>query len=187
VTDIVAAAAGAHFLVPGARTLLDAGAEDARAIRVGPQGQAERFATNDRCAAGTGSFIRTAARMLGVSLEEAGRLSLNATEAADMSATCVIFAETEIISQIHAKTPRENIMLAIHDSMARRLAALAHRVGLEPVMVVSGGMGWDVGFVAALKRALEVEELVVPDPPDMVTAVGAAVLGTRALAQGAPA
>jgi activator of 2-hydroxyglutaryl-CoA dehydratase len=139
----------------------------------------ERFATNDQCAAGTGSFVRTAARMLEVPLDEAGRLSLKATELADMSATCVVFAETEIISQIHAKTPRENIMLAIHVSMARRLAALVHRVGAEEVLMVCGGMGWDVGFVEALRRALEVDHLEVPDPPDMVAAVGAAVLGVR--------
>ena len=96
-----------------------------------------------------------------------------------MSATCVVFAETEIISQIHAKTPRENIMLAIHVSMARRLAALVHRVGAEEVMMVCGGMGWDVGFVEALRKALDVDHLEVPDPPDMVAAVGAAVLGVR--------
>ncbi len=179
VTEIVAAAAGANFLVPRARTVMDVGAEDARAIRVGPQGQMERFATNDQCAAGTGSFVRTAARMLEVPLDEAGRLSLRATEAADMSATCVIFAETEIISQIHAKTPRENIMLAIHVSMARRLAALVHRVGAEEVMMMCGGMGWDMGFVEALRQALQVDRLEVPDPPDMVAAVGAAVLGVR--------
>jgi predicted CoA-substrate-specific enzyme activase len=179
VTEIVAAAAGANFLVPGARTVMDVGAEDARAIRVGPQGQMERFATNDQCAAGTGSFVRTAARMLEVPLDEAGRLSLQATEAADMSATCVVFAETEIISQIHAKTPRENIMLAIHVSMARRLAALVHRVGAEEVMMMCGGMGWDVGFVEALRQALQVDHLEVPDHPDMVAAVGAAVLGVR--------
>ena len=179
VTEIVAAAAGANFLLPEARTVMDVGAEDARAIRVGPEGQMERFATNDQCAAGTGSFVRTAARMLEVPLDEAGLLSLQATGVADMSATCVVFAETEIISQIHAKTPRENIMLAIHVSMARRLAALVHRVGAEEVMMVCGGMGWDVGFVEALRQALKVDRLEVPDPPDMVAAVGAAVLGVR--------
>ena len=179
VTEIVAAAAGANFLLPEARTVMDVGAEDARAIRVGPEGQMERFATNDQCAAGTGSFVRTAARMLEVPLDEAGLLSLQATGVADMSATCVVFAETEIISQIHAKTPRENIMLAIHVSMARRLAALVHRVGAEEVLMVCGGMGWDVGFVEALRKALDVDHLEVPDPPDMVAAVGAAVMGVR--------
>ena len=47
------------------------------------------------------------------------------------------------------------------------------------MMMVCGGMGWDLGFVEALRRALEVDHLEVPDPPDMVAAVGAAVMGVR--------
>lgn len=172
-TEIGASAKGACFLFPSARTVIDVGAEDSRAIKC-EQGGVKDFATNDKCAAGTGTFVEAMARALEVKLEDFGRLSLQATKAIPINAQCAVFAESEVVSLIHAKESKEDIARAINDAIAERVAAMAKRITPEKDIVLVGGTGRNVGFVESLKRALGAE-ILVPDFPEFVAALGAAL------------
>jgi (R)-2-hydroxyacyl-CoA dehydratese activating ATPase len=57
-------ARGAHFLIPQARTVIDIGCQDSKAIRLGERGMVDNFVMNDKCAAGTGRFIEVMAQAL---------------------------------------------------------------------------------------------------------------------------
>lgn len=174
ITEVGADAKGIVFLFPGARTVIDVGAEEARAIRVNDAGKVIDFATNEKCAAGAGAFTEAMARALEVELEEFGQLSLKSKAAVPMNAQCTVFAESEVVSLIHAKTPKEDIARAVHDAIADRVISMARRVGIEKEVALIGGVARNVGFVDSLKRDLGIE-LLVPEEPEFVTAFGAAL------------
>jgi benzoyl-CoA reductase subunit D len=174
VSEIAAATKGAHFLVPSARVVVDIGAEEGRAARCNGKGTVQDFAINEKCAAGAGSFVETMARALEVSTEEFAELSLKSKAVVPMNAQCIIFAESEVISLLHAKTPQVDISRAIHDGIADRVASMIRRVGIEKDLVLIGGVARNKGFIDALKRNLKVE-IKVPEEPEYVSALGAAL------------
>jgi len=167
------ALAGAYFF-PSARTVIDIGAEEARAVRCDEKGTMLDFVVNERCAAGAGTFIEAMARALEVKLEEMGPLSLKAERASPINATCVIFGESDVITLIHRQESKPEIARAIFDAMADRISSMVHRLGINPNVVLIGGVAKDVGFVASLKRKLGTD-LLIPENPEFAGALGAAL------------
>lgn len=174
-TEVGADAAGAIYLFSSARTVIDVGAEEGRAIKVDENGKVVDFAINERCAAGAGAFTEAMARALEVPLTELGPLSLTSTKAVPMNAQCAVFAESEVVSLIHQKTEKQDIARAVHDAMASRITSMARRVGVEPEVCLIGGVANNPGFVDSLKRDLEME-ILIPEDPEFVSALGAALL-----------
>jgi benzoyl-CoA reductase subunit D len=175
VDDIKAMAKGAIFYSPTARTVIDVGAEEGRAARIDEKGNPVDFAVNEKCAAGAGAFIEAMARALEVAIEEMGPLSLQSDKKIPMNAQCVIFAESEVVGLIHAQTDKPDISKAIHDAMAGRIATMIRRIGVNEGITMLGGVGRNPGFIAALRRELKIENILVPDEPEYGSAVGAAV------------
>jgi len=168
------------YLFPKARTIIDVGAEEARAVKCDEKALMVDFVVNERCAAGAGAFIEAMARALEVKLEEMGPLSLKAERASQINASCVIFGESDVVSLIHRQESKPEIARAVFDAMADRISSMVHRLGVKPDVVLIGGVAKDVGFVAALKRKLGIDVLV-PDFPDFAGALGAALTAaTRA-------
>jgi predicted CoA-substrate-specific enzyme activase len=154
VTEVTADARGAVFLNPAARTILDIGAEEARAIRCDAKGRVLDFALNEKCAAGTGAFLESMARAMGISLDDLSRLSLRSSQLVVMNAQCAVFAESEVVSLLHANTSVPDIARAIFGAIASRAVALARRAGIAPELVLAGGLACNPGFVAALHASL---------------------------------
>jgi benzoyl-CoA reductase subunit D len=171
------ARAGAFFF-SSARTVIDVGAEDARAVKCDEKGRMLDFIVNARCAAGAGTFIEAMARALEVKMEDMGTLSLKAERASPINASCVIFAESDVVSLIHREEPKTEIARAIFDAMAERVASMVRRLGIAPDIVLIGGVAKDVGFVDSLKRRLGME-LLIPEEPIYAGAVGAALIATK--------
>ncbi len=179
VNDIKAMAKAANYFFPNSRTVADVGAEEGRAVKIDEQGNVMDFAINEKCAAGAGAFIEAMARALEVDLEEMGPLSLKSDKEIPMNAQCAIFAESEVVGLIHAKTEKRDISKAIHDAMASRIVSMIRRVGVNKDVVMIGGVGHNPGFVKAMKRELKLENLYVPDAPEYGAAVGAAVVAAK--------
>lgn len=175
-TEIAAGARGAYFLRPDVKTVVDIGADEARVIRLGEEGKILDFAVNDRCAAGTGAFVEAISRALELPVDEFGRLSLESTQVISMNAQCAVFAESEVVSLIHANTPPADIARAVHDAMAARVSTLVRRVGLEEPVLLGGGVALNVGFVKALREALGGVEVLVPECAEYLGALGAALI-----------
>ena len=184
VTEITCHATGAHFINPRTRTVIDIGGQDCKAIGLDEDGHILDFALNDKCAAGTGRFMELMSRLLGVPLEGLGALSLGADEQIAISSTCIVFAESEVISLLARGEKPQNIIAAVHHAIARRIAGLLHRVGLQQDFLFSGGGAKNIGLVAALQEVLGAEFVWVPDrDPQLLGALGAAVLASRASAK----
>jgi len=171
------------YLFPKARTIIDVGAEEARAVKCDEKGLMVDFVVNERCAAGAGAFIEAMARALEVKLEEMGPLSLKAERASPINASCVIFGESDVVSLIHRQESKPEIALAVFDAMADRISSMVHRLSINPDVVLVGGVAKDVGFVASLKRKLGVD-VFIPDFPDYAGALGAALTAANRAKEG---
>lgn len=178
ITDITCVARGAAHLFPGTRSVIDIGAQTTRAMRVLAGGHVVEFRSNDKCAAGAGGFAERAARYLEVELEDLGELSLKADSSEKFSSVCAVFAESEIINLVTGGTSIENIVRGIHDSLSERASGLLKRVGLESEVTFVGGMARQRGQIVSLREALGLVPNV-PTDPDLVAALGAALLGQQ--------
>ncbi|MFC1493560.1 acyl-CoA dehydratase activase, partial [candidate division KSB1 bacterium] len=178
ITEVTAAAAGVVSMDPAVRTIIDVGAEEGRSIRCDETGKIIDFAVNEKCAAGAGAFTEAMARALEMTIEEFGPLSLKSSKEIPMNAQCAVFAESEVVSLLHAKTPKEDIARAVNDAIASRITSMVRKVGFEKEVALIGGVAYNVGFVDSLKNDLE-SEFFIPEDPEYAVAYGAAVLGTR--------
>jgi benzoyl-CoA reductase subunit D len=166
------------YLFPKARTIIDIGAEEARAVKCDEKGIMVDFVVNERCAAGAGAFIEAMARALEVKMEDMGPLSLKAERASPINASCVIFGESDVVTLIHRQESKPEIARAVFDAMADRVSSMVYRLGLNPDVVLVGGVAKDVGFVASLKRMLGVD-IFIPENPEFAGALGAALVAVN--------
>ena len=173
IPDVAADARGVMKQIPSARTIIDVGAEEGRAIKVSAEGKVLDFAINEKCAAGTGTFVEAMSRALEISIEEFSRIALQSTRSIPMNAQCAVFGESEVVSLIHQKITKPDISRAVMDAIAGRIGSLARMVGLEKDVVMVGGMAKNEGFVDSLKKTLEMP-VAVPEDPDYIGALGAA-------------
>lgn len=174
ISEISCHARGIRFLAPTARTIIDIGGQDAKAIRLDDSGMVSQFLMNDKCAAGTGRFLEVMARVLQVGIEELQEYDARSTETVNVSSTCTVFAESEVISHLAGGIPKENIIAGIHAAVASKAGSLAFRVGVEDDVAMSGGVAQNAGVVRALERQLGHKVRVAPDP-QITGAVGAAL------------
>ena len=176
ITEITAHAKGAQYFLPDTRSVIDIGGQDSKAIVISRKTRnVIDFQMNDKCAAGTGRFLEVMAHALEVPIEEMGDLSLRSNNPASISSTCTVFAESEVISLFARGTSKQDIASGIHKSIARRVAGMAKRIGVEPKLVFCGGVAKN----RAVKRYLEVElgyEIEVPKYPQLTGAIGAALI-----------
>jgi len=179
-TEIICHGAGAHFLDPRVRTVVDVGGQDSKALILDASGRVTDFVMNDKCAAGTGRFLEVMARALEVNLDEFGELSLLSENPAKISSICTVFAESEVISLISRGERRENIIAGIHDSVASRVYAMAQRLAVSTPIMMTGGVAKNVGVVRALEKRFGFS-VEVSVHAQVNGAIGAAVLACSLL------
>jgi predicted CoA-substrate-specific enzyme activase len=178
ITVNIADAIGMNQLAPTVRTIIDVGAEEGRVI-VCENGKVTNYTLNDRCAAGAGIFADAMARVLEVDVDTFGKMALEATNPASISAQCTVFAESEVISMVASDKTKEDIARSVVDAIAERTAALAHRLTVEPDIAFIGGSARNAGLVQSLTKALDLEKLIIPEDPDFVGALGAAIVAAQ--------
>lgn len=165
---------GAHFLAPATRTLIDVGGQDAKVVRLDDRGRIVDFMMNDKCAAGTGRFLEVMSQVLGCGIQALSGLAVG-QEAAPISSTCAVFAETEVISRLAAGVPRGSIAAGVNLSIAKRVGGLALRVGIVPAVMMSGGVAQNASLVEMLGHELRTDILVAKEC-QFCGAIGAALL-----------
>ncbi len=165
---------GVHFLVPTARTIIDIGGQDAKALKLDAKGKLLNFVMNDKCAAGTGRFLDVMARILEVDVSQLGDLSAKSIKGVSISSTCTVFAESEVISHLSSDIPIEDIIAGIHESVAKRVSSLAKRVGIQKDVVMVGGVAQNSGVVTAMEKSLDMN-IIVPELAQLTGALGAAL------------
>ncbi|MGE5531699.1 MAG: acyl-CoA dehydratase activase [Bacteroidota bacterium] len=184
ITEISCHARGVHHLLPSVRTVVDVGGQDSKVTRLDEAGRALDFEMNDRCAAGTGRFLEVMAGALGVDLTGLSDLALSSASPASLSSTCTVFAESEVVGLLAQGRAREDLAAGLCLAVARRVAAMTQRLGLEPEVAFTGGVALNEGVRAALVEVLGVPVTVPPDP-QLTGALGAALLAwEKSVAEG---
>ena len=187
-------ARGALALVPEARSALDLGALHARALKMDERGRVLGHRMTSQCASGTGQFLESIARYLGVPLEDVGPLSMKSSAAEETSSICAVLAETDVINMVARGIPTEDILKGIHLSIAWRLAKLVRSIGATGVVALTGGLAHDVGLTHTIsqvfaedgkKKRPGVGHIEVKSHPSSIYAgaIGAALLGAHRFEQ----
>lgn len=180
ITEITCHAAGAHFLKPDARTIIDIGGQDSKVIHISPTGAVVNFVMNDKCAAGTGRFLEMMARTMEMPLDEFCRTGLDWKHEVRISNMCTVFAESEVVSLVADDTPIADIVHGLDVSVATKTAALARRVHAEPPYLMTGGVARNEGVVGALGDVLS-SPVATHEDSQLCGAIGAALLGLESL------
>jgi predicted CoA-substrate-specific enzyme activase len=175
ITEITCHARGANHFFPDARTVIDIGGQDSKAIKLDAKGNVLDFSMNDKCAAGTGRFLEVMARTLEIELDEMGELSLTGKDNVSISSLCTVFAESEVVSLIGADHKTPDICRALHISIAKRVSGQAKRVGLEESVVMTGGVAKNIGVVRELEKKL-LCKIKIAEEPQIIGALGAALI-----------
>ena len=179
ISEITCHAVGAHHCDPAVRTVIDIGGQDVKAISLNPNGTVREFAMNDKCAAGTGRFLEAMSRTFHLGLDAFSDLSLEAKRAIPITAQCSVFAETEVVSLIGKRHAPAEIAAGVQLAVAKRVFSLVRRVGLQSRVTLSGGCAKNRGLARELGRLLRVDMAELSFDPQLMGALGAAVLARR--------
>ena len=183
ISEITANATGARKMCEAngrVRTIINIGGQDLKVILLDEDGHIRNFAMNDKCAAGTGRFLEMTARNLEVEVDDLGPLHEQAEGIPlTINSTCTVFAESEIISLLANGNGKEEIVAGIHYSIARRVARLAKRLGVEDTVFFDGGPAMNKGLIKAIEDEL-MRDVMVPEIPQITTAYGAALIARDA-------
>ena len=180
--EITVHAVGTTTFYPDVRTILEIGGQDSKIILV-ENGVAVDYAMNTLCAAGTGAFLSSQAKRLGIEVEDIGDYALRSAHPTQIAARCTVFAESDLVHKIQMGHPREDIIAGVCNAVA---ANYLNNVGkgkkiLSPV-VFQGGVSKNQGVVAAFERALGCK-VIVDDNGHLMGALGAAILARRGSAR----
>ena len=181
ITELTCHARGVAFFFPKARTAIDIGGQDAKALKI-KDGKLVDFVMSDKCAAGTGRFLEVIAHALGLKVEDLGPLSLKSTRKVTISNICTVFAQQEVVSQLSAGAALEDVVAGLHDAIAGRVARMTRRLKVEPEVVFTGGVAKNAGVVKALEENLGCPVLV-PSDPLLSGAIGAALIACETVAK----
>ena len=178
VTEITCHARGIQSQIPGTKVLIDIGGQDSKTVLFNGENKAADFAMNDKCAAGTGRFLEAMARALHVDLEDMINLDIDAIGDLTISSMCTVFAESEVVSLIADGKSINEIVHGLNRSIASRTVGLVKRLVSDTAGIkisMSGGVARNSGVIRALNTAMGCE-ILVPEEPDTIGALGAALI-----------
>jgi benzoyl-CoA reductase subunit A len=182
ITEIACHARGGNFMYGSkVRTILDMGGQDCKAIHCDEKGKVKAFLMNDKCAAGTGRGMEVFADLLGVHINDVGKMSLDVDEEPQpVSSTCVVFAKSEASGLLREGWPKEKVLAAYCSAMAHRVVTLLERIGIEKEFAITGGIAKNIGVVERLTWELNITLLKTDMDTQIAGALGAALFA-RAL------
>ena len=96
-TELICASAGVSALFPEHNCIIDIGGEDIKIIESGPDGKVINFYMNDKCSAGTGTFITEIADKAELEIGEMSDLAKLSSGSKIINSFCTVFAKSEIL------------------------------------------------------------------------------------------
>ena len=168
---------GLKILMPSVRSVLDVGEGSSLAVSFSDK---VTIARSDGCAGGAGMYLEVISDVLGIPIKQMGDLAMQSTNPVEVNTTCAVFAESEIISLVHAKTKVEDILRGCCEGLARHLIPLLLQVRFKESVAMVGGVSKNICVRKALERQLGCT-VRVPENPLILTALGAAAIAAEKL------
>ena len=166
VSEITAHAYGVRITAPSKVIYLDS------------QYHVKNFTMNDKCAAGTGKFMEVIAQILETTIDQVGPLSLESRAPCDINSTCVVFAQSEVISLVARRFDRRDILAGMHASMARRVVKMIRKSELGGDILMTGGGALNSGLRQAFEDEL-MRDVYTANHPQFNGAIGAALIASE--------
>lgn len=181
ISEITAHAYGVRLTAPKEYhpgMIIDIGGQDSKIIYLDSSYAVKNFSMNDKCAAGTGKFMEVIAQILETTIDQVGPLSLESTNPCDINSTCVVFAQSEVISLVARKYDRRDILAGMHLSMARRIVKMMKKSEKGGDILMTGGGALNTGLHRAFEEEL-MKDVYVASWPQFNGAIGAALIASE--------
>lgn len=176
--EITAHAIGTLTFYPNVRTILEIGGQDSKIILI-KNGIITNYAMNTLCAAGTGSFLSSQAKRLGISVEEFGDYALKSKNPVKIAARCTVFAESDLVHKAQVGYPKEDIIAGLCKSVVLNyLNNVGKGKKIVGPIIFQGGVSKNKGVVKYFKEILK-EDIIVDENSHLMGAIGIAVLARR--------
>lgn len=173
--EITAHAVGTTSIYPEVRTIFEIGGQDSKIIIL-KHGIVVDYAMNTLCAAGTGSFLSSQAKRLGIEVEDFGKIALISKNPTDIAARCTVFAESDLVHKAQMGHKKEDIIAGLCKSVASNyLNNVGKGKQIKGPIVFQGGVSKNIGVVKAFEE-LTGEDIYVDDNSHLMGALGVAIL-----------
>jgi len=181
-SDIVCTARGINNVFPQARTVIDVASQSTKVIRLNEEGIVINFTASEKCAAGGGRFIEVIANVLRIDLSDFGPLAARSRTPITFSTGCAVFGESEAITRISEGIPKEDIAAGVNKALASKISSLVKKLKLEEPCAICGGGALNIALIKTIESELNTN-LLVPPHPQIITALGAAIIATTSATQ----
>jgi activator of 2-hydroxyglutaryl-CoA dehydratase len=129
---------------------------------------------NDKCAAGTGSFLSEIAERAQISVDEMSSLAAHSNYSNPLNSFCTVFAKSEIMNWIYDGMTREDIARGIYLSIAGRIAKLRIDPGIPNLMI--GGVAAYHPYLKNILNEMFIGGVMITDSPQFMVSYGAAIM-----------
>lgn len=181
ISEITAHAYGVRITAPKEfrpGMIIDIGGQDSKIIYLDSNYNVKNFTMNDKCAAGTGKFMEVIAQILETTIDQVGPFSLESKAPCDINSTCVVFAQSEVISLIARKFDRKDILAGMHLSMAKRIIKMMKKSEKSGDILMTGGGALNIGIHKAFEEEM-MKNVYVANHPQFNGAIGAALIASE--------
>lgn len=176
--EITAHAVGTLNYYPDCKTILEIGGQDSKIIML-DNGIITDYSMNTLCAAGTGAFLSSQAKRLGIKIEDFGLMALKSESPVKIAARCTVFAESDLIHKAQVGYKIEDIIAGLSKSIVLNyLNNLAKGKKIKSPIVFQGGVSKNVGVVKYFKEILN-EDIIVDPNSHLMGAIGIAILSKQ--------
>jgi 2-dehydropantoate 2-reductase len=181
-TEINCAAAGVSKYVPGEKNIIDIGGEDIKIIRCDNEDHIGNFYMNDKCAAGTGSFLTEISERAEINISEMSSLAEHSDYDKELNSFCTVFAKTEIMKWIMDGMSIQDIARGIYISIANKVAKMRLDPGIPTLMI--GGVIAHHPFLKSLLSTKFDKDIEIVEAPQFVVSLGAALIAKQHYSKG---
>ncbi|MBC3803305.1 benzoyl-CoA reductase [Acetobacterium fimetarium] len=181
ISEITAHAYGVRVTAPKEYRpgmIIDIGGQDSKIIYLDKHYAVKNFSMNDKCAAGTGKFMEVIAQILETTIDQVGPLSLESKAPCDINSTCVVFAQSEVVSLVARKYDRRDILAGMHLSMAKRIIKMMKKSEKGGDILMTGGGALNIGVHRAFEEEM-MRDVYVARFPQFNGAIGAALIASE--------
>ncbi len=176
--EITAHAVGTISKYPNVRTILEIGGQDSKIILIENKIVTD-YAMNTLCAAGTGSFLSSQAKRLGVDVKDFGNIALTSNNPTKIAARCTVFAESDLVHKAGVGYKKEDIIAGLCYSVANNyLNNVGKGKKILPPIIFQGGVSKNAGVKKAFQDILG-EEIIVDENGHLMGALGIALLSQK--------
>lgn len=176
--EITAHAIGTTSIIKDVKTIFEIGGQDSKIIILN-NGIVTDYAMNTLCAAGTGAFLSSQAKRLGVEVEEFGKIALTSKKPTNIAARCTVFAESDLVHKAQVGHKKEDLIAGLCKAVATNfINNIGKGKQIEEPIVFQGGVSKNIGVVKAFEE-ITGKKVIVDKNSHLMGALGGAILAKQ--------